>query len=553
MDFEENPKGKYIEESVDPIEMYWDRTSKKKNLADARRIHRVRKMPLGDAMQLFPGFTKEQIDAVWAIGNELDEAKKTLEEKRKREENTTDVTYDDQYEVTVVHSAWWERQVYYLVADPQTNSKTELTPEQWANFESRMKMLGMEALGVKMTRKVYQHAFLGSRLLKSEKSPIQKGFIWNCITGEFNRTKGTWYGLTRVMRDPQMWANKWLSQVLHILNTTAKGGIVAEKGAFEDQREAEDTWARPDSITWVEEKALDAATSRRSCPSPAAFNPTGHMELMQFAISAIRDVTGINLELVGLKDINQPGILEAMRKQAGMTVLATLFDSLRRFRKMVGRVRLYFIQNFFADGRLIRVAGPDGAKAVPLLKDQCIGEYDVVVDDTPTSPNQREANWQIIQPFLVIFKDILMQKPQLLSVILEYSPLPTRLLESIKQVMAAAEMQPPTPQDQLALRNAIAEVLLKEGKAKQATATAQKQGSSALWDIAAAREMIAKADHTHAQIPVESEQTRAETERVRAETEHRRAETMHTHVKAGVDAMTPIPHEPPANQDVGAL
>ena len=47
------------------------------------------------------------------------------------------------------------------------------------------------------------------------------------------------------MRDPQMWANKWLSQTLHILNTSAKGGIVAEEDAFADMTEAEEKWAQP--------------------------------------------------------------------------------------------------------------------------------------------------------------------------------------------------------------------------------------------------------------------------------------------------------------------
>ena len=65
-------------------------------------------------------------------------------------------------------------------------------------------------------------------------------------------------------------------------------------------------------------------------PKPVADFPQGFYQLLEFAISSLRDVTGINLELLGQQDQNQPGILEAQRKQAGMTVLATLFDSLRR-------------------------------------------------------------------------------------------------------------------------------------------------------------------------------------------------------------------------------
>jgi hypothetical protein len=250
-------------------------------------------------------------------------------------------------------------------------------------------------------------------------------------------------------------------------------------------------------------------------------------------------------------------------------VLATLFDSLRRYRKLVGRVRLDFIQNFFADGRLIRVVGQDGAQALPLLKDKCIGEYDVIVDDAPASPNQKEQNWQIIQPFLVAFKDLLMGKPELLGIILEYSPLPSKLVEAVKTALQAAQdpNKQPTPQEQLALRGALANVLLTEGKAKQADATAQKQKTAAIWDMASAQNLaadakkhdheigadmattIAEVDHTRAatdHLRAQTAKTHADIGKTAAETHGVHAETVHKHVKAGVDAMTPIPHEPPA-------
>ena len=44
-----------------------------------------------------------------------------------------------------------------------------------------------------------------------------------------------------------MWANKMLSNALHIANTTAKGGIIAEKNAFDDERQAEESYAQPDA------------------------------------------------------------------------------------------------------------------------------------------------------------------------------------------------------------------------------------------------------------------------------------------------------------------
>jgi hypothetical protein len=532
LDFEEDSQGKYIEEAIDPIEMYWDRTCLRRNLFGARRMHRVRKLPYGDAMQMFPGKTRQQLDAVWALGTELETATKTLEEKRKREENTTDTIYDDMLEVTIVNTQWYEREVYYLVADPNTNRVAELTEEQYSTYERRASMLSIPLHAAKLTRKVFKEAFIGSDILSIGDAAIKDQFKWACQTGELNRSRGTWFGLVRIMRDPQMWSNKWLSQTLHILNTTAKGGIIAEQDTFEDIRDVEEKWSRPDTLILTKRGAL-SGDNPKIIPRPGQGLPQGHIQLMQFAITAIRDVTGINLELLGLKDQNQPGILEAQRKQAGMTVLATMFDSLRRYRKIVGRLRLYVIQNFYSDGRLARIAGLQGAKVVPILKSKTMGEYNVVVDDTPTSPNQKEANWAVIQLMLPIFKDQLVQQPDLLIEILQYSPLPQKLIDDMRKLMTQKQplMQ---AQQQLGIKAAVAKTDKDQAQAELFLAQAGKQQTTALYDIAIATHELLRA-HS------ERDLTDAKASQARMDAAAKRVST-------ALDALSPIRHTPEDEQ-----
>ena len=181
-----------------------------------------------------------------------------------------------------------------------------------------------------------------------------------------------------------------------------------------------------------------------------------------------------------------------------MTVLATLFDSLRRFRKRIGRVRLYLIQNYLADGRLIRIAGPDGAKVIPLLRDQALGEYDVIVDDAPTSPNQKEANWEIIAGMLPAFRDQLMARPELIAAVLDYSPLPSALVEKLKAVAAApaapadpSQVQQALPAQKLAQAAAVAKINRDQAAAEKDLAAAGKAQSQAAYDIAMAEKLYA--------------------------------------------------------------
>ncbi|HEV8291441.1 MAG TPA: hypothetical protein VGP94_05940, partial [Tepidisphaeraceae bacterium] len=462
--YEMKSRGEYVEEQFDCREFFWDRTARKKNLVDSRRRWRVRRMPLSDAMQMFRGKSRRQLDASWAdAGIYTDPGPKSIEEKRIRDGKDSYLDWDDTNEVTIVCGQWFEREPFYLVADEANQTMHEMTVKEF-RLLTRLRMLqGMESLdGVKMTRRAYKQAFLGNEMLEPIKpAPLGQQFSWGVITGEWDAKKRCWYGLTRPVRDPQKWANKFMSQVMHIMNATAKGGILAERDAFDDEIEAEEGYAQPDIITWLKNGALSGQRPK-IMPKPGGGDASAYVALLQYAVQAIPQVTGVNFELLGQQDIQNPGVVEAMRKQAGMTVLATLFDSLRRYRKILGRMRLNVIQTRMSDGRIVRIVGQQYQGAVQLAKSVTAGEFDVTVDDAPTSPNQKEANWLVISQLLPIFKDQLMAQPEVLAMVLEYSPLPSQLVSAIKRIITQSQSDPQKQQEQQQIKELTFARLLSE-------------------------------------------------------------------------------------------
>jgi len=485
MEYEEDPDGKVVEERIDPLEMYWDNSARKRNLADARRLWRVRTMPLADAKALIDkadDFEDSDFDASWARAEEKKDPHNAdpMWAYKQGDQNNSDTP---PAEVTIVHVQWWEREPYYRVA---FNGRIEEVSEKdFGTLKERADKLAKAGLAqpmqsVRQTRKVFKQAIIGAKVLSRGDGACKGHFTWECVTGKRDHNAGTWYGLVRAMKDPQRWANKWLSQGLHILNTNAKGGLFAERGAFDNDLDAEDSYARSDRFTWVKPGKLASPNGAAIQPKPQPTFPAGFDNLMQFAISSIRDVSGVNLELLGLRDANQAGVLEEHRKQAGMTILASLFDSLRRFRKRQGRVLLYYIMTYLSDGRLVRIVGDEGAKYVPLIRQPGVAQYDVIVDDAPTSPNQKEKVWDTIMQLMPALGPVL--TPDDWLALAKFSPLPTSVVEDLiaqrqKKAESEAPMQEQIKQLSVALQGA--EVQLKNAQANQANANAAKAQSDA--------------------------------------------------------------------------
>lgn len=465
LDYETNSQGQILIDRLDPIECFVDQTSKKRNCDDSRFRGRIRTYSVEEFKTRFPGAEIPQ-----GRFFDTEEDQKLVQDLTPAQYSPTndDLSTTNRRLIQVCHYQYFE--VYKVRVIQDANGKTIELPE--GKFKERQKM--MDSLGWKYTnsskpKRRYWNCFLSPDDMLEKEEIEAADFTLHVITGLRDRNKNTWFGIVRMMKDPQRWANKWLSQIQHILNTQAKSGkLLYETGAFKNPGKAKSEWASPDAMA-----ELNAGGIEKIQQIPAAQYPEGIDRLLEYALSAINDVPGVNLELMGLANRDQPNVLEQSRKQAGVTILAVFFDSLRRYRKTSGRVLAAFIRLYISDGRLVRISGPLGQQYVQLLRDPEMIEYDVVVDDAPTSTNMKERTFAALQAIMPMVLQAQIPVPPDL---LDYTPFPEDLIQKWKQYIAGQSQNPDVLQKkQMAMESGTAEIQHTKSQAVLNTAKAQKE------------------------------------------------------------------------------
>ena len=518
--YDEEPDGKIEIVRVDPLEMYWDAGATRKNLSDARRLFRVKYLPRAEAEEMFPDVSSSELHASWAATDDASQPHDATEAPFYRNDQSTRADRREQ-RVCLVEAHWWDYKPMWRVLDPFTGQAITLDDTGHAQLTERIRRMGGPPLEeVRQRTRSYKRAILGSKaILEVSDGPSKGGFCLKCITGDRDRNKGTWTSLVRTMIEPQRWANKWISQSMHIMNAGAKGGILAEASAFANIRDAEESWADPTVIVEVTEGAISGSKIMARPSNPM---PQGLPELLQLALTSIRDSSGINLETLGMVEKNQPGILEHMRKQAGMTVLAGYFDALRRYRKDQGRTLLWYITEFISDGRLIKIGGNESAQYVPLLRQSDTVEYDVIVDDTPTSPNLKEQAWGVLTQMMP-FMARMNVPPQIYIELLRYSPLPETVVTKIEEILNNQQKQGPNDGMQAAVAS---QAQLNAAKTELTKAQAQKV-------VADMREGSQRVRADNAKTLLDTHQAMMQGEEIKAKIESLRAGALLHLAKAG--------------------
>ena len=473
LDYEYDQDGLIDTARTDPLEMLPDPGSLKKNYKDAEYFIREQMV----ALRWLKETWEEKAD-------ELEAVTQSETDQEFAGESHHNVT-GDQYRsgeggeprrsskklIKLTEYQYKKRIPFYRIENPEGGDPIEASPEQHEQIQAKAEgMLGRRLKSVRQTKCVHYRAFsAGNVLLENNECPAPTSFTYKAMTAKRDKTKRCWYGLVRGMLDPQRWANKFFSQSMFILNTNAKGGVMIENDAVDDMKKFEASWAHPDKPTVVNSGAIVAGKIREKVPPPF---PPELAKLLDFSIQSIYQVSGVSPEMLGAVDREQAAVLEYQRKQAGVTILATLFDALRKYRKEQGKTLLYLIQTYLSDGRLVRIVGDQGAKYVPLTKNPGTAKYDVVIDESPSSPNQKEKTWAILQTLLpMLLKAGIPIPPEAL----DYLPLPQSFIDAMKKP-DPQKQQEQQMQKQLQQRGAVAEVSKTEAEANLANARAQAEG-----------------------------------------------------------------------------
>lgn len=441
-----DPRGLIEYQRFSPFEAYWPDCADE-NLRTTRWRGRESLVDKDDAIRRFPDH-RMQIEAA-AAGNDQRTfpggpplIKYTVPYiETENIDNKGNAERVKKGKVSILEWQYFEDEDGYAFVDPGTKQYVWLDTDDFRKYERSLQVLApnVRVLAEKASHRVYRVAYILNRqlLLGDPKRLPGDRFSINCITGRFDEDKRVWYGFVRLLQDPQRYANKFFNQMLEIIGTSAKGGMIAEETAFSDNAQRDEfkrTFSQPGSVNTVADGAI---SKQMIMPKPTPEIPPATFQMMQWCVQSMEQVTGITAMTIDSGGGQMPAQTLRQKQGATMVLLAHEYDALSRYRvDDEGRTIAAFL-GLIADSRLIRVGGPLGSKTIPLLQDPFALEYDVILDDNEQDPNARQA----YQQFIAQVAPMLARQGLFVPSMFNWLPFPAMVRREIIEAMQAQQKQ----------------------------------------------------------------------------------------------------------------
>ena len=438
LDFEENPDGQVRTDWVPQFEVGFDPAANHMNLGDAQYVIRGKWMQASDFAFMFPDAAKR--GAISDIrgasraqfpGGFMSRSGTIGEDYAETPGTSTGAFYDTtQDKVLVYEHQSFTRERQFRVTVPQglqfpvgdegkiiQPGRQWLAPDDLDDFmiglEDALRLISPDdnsvAMGLKQVqsgidfvpRKVYHQSFhSGGIELASGLAPIQD-FTYLAITGFENQgdtSQMHWMGLVENMKDPQRMINSLISSIIWLIRQNPNA-LMYERNTFVDEDHALRNMNNPSANVELIEGALrDGRVKPRLDRNPL---PSGMGDMLSFAMDSIPRVSGVNPFFSGMvADLKRTpaASVQSVQNQA-MVILSVLMDSLRAYRKQHARISMKFIQQLRPE-IVERVLTPELRQqgAGNLIYNTDITEYDIVIDESPTSAShQAELRRDLLQ------------------------------------------------------------------------------------------------------------------------------------------------------------
>lgn len=245
----------------------------------------------------------------------------------------------------------------------------------------------------RVKREIVKYAIISDRVLWDYGSRPYGCFTYEFLTGW--RVEGEdgidFYGVIDVAKGPQDFKNAILGNMLSTYMTSPKGQLLIEDDLIPNPGVFTDQFARPVGVAMVPPgfvQQKDVKWTALPAPNFPVMQPT----LLQIAYQGVEELFGLSsVDLGTQQDLRRvSGTTVQAAKTASNTIVASLFDSIRRFRKRYGSLSLRFVTKHYSPQEMIRIVGEDKAEDIAGINEW--GDtlrYDIKVEEAPTSPTER--------------------------------------------------------------------------------------------------------------------------------------------------------------------
>ena len=325
--------------------------------------------------------------------------------------------------------------------------------------------------------------------------------VWGYRRGRDNLP----YGMIRGLRGLQDIINKQASKALYILSTNK---VIMDENALPDgvtMDEFADEVSRPDAIIVKKQgKQIDINVDRDLAPA--------HLQFMMQNIDMMKQVGGVNDELLGRQTNAMSGIAVQRRQEQGSLATSKFFDNLRFAVQQHGEITLSLIEQFVTEPKQFRITNQRGTPEFIAMNDGLPenditrSKADFVISEADWRATMRQA--QVEQLFEMLAKMPPQVAMVMLDLVVELMDIENReeIAKRIRGIngMKDPDQAEPTPeeieQQQAAAKQQqaqeamfMAELREKNAKAAKAEADAKRVGAQTVNDnmTAAASAMTA--------------------------------------------------------------